>query len=162
VGHLDPAGNCDPDGLAVAGCWPSRTTFGSGAGCRWGIPERSSPGLVLWTGLLASHDVGLAGSALLFGVYMVPFMLDDPMVFGAAVATMRAARLQERHGRLLKLVAGTVMLALAGTVVVAPDVMEDVVGASLVFASAISVAVVARPATSRHAAQRDRHGAATT
>lgn len=93
---------------------------------------------------------------------MVPFMLDDPMVFGAAVATMRAARLQERHGRLLKLVAGTVMLALAGTVVVAPDVMEDVVGASLVFASAISVAVVARPATSRHAAQRDRHGAATT
>jgi hypothetical protein len=114
---------------------------------------------VLWTGLLASHDVGLAGSALLFGVYMVPFLLDEIIVFGLAVATMRAAKLQEKHGRLLKLVAGTVMLALAGTMVFFADVMADVVGASIVFASAIAAAVAIHLATNRFATTR-RHDTA--
>ncbi len=104
---------------------------------------------VLWTGLLASHDVGLAGSAVLFLVYMVPFLLDEIVVFGVAVATMRATKLQERHGRLLKLVAGTVMLALAGTMVFVPDVMEDVLGASIVFAGAIALAAAVHATTRR-------------
>ena len=104
---------------------------------------------VLWTGLLASHGVGFAGSALLFVVYMLPFLLDEIVVFGVAVATMRAAKLQEKHGRLLKLVAGTVMLALAGTMVFFADVMEDVVGATAVFAVAIAVAVAIHATNSR-------------
>jgi hypothetical protein len=111
---------------------------------------------VLWTGLLASHDVGLVGSALLFCLYMVPFLLDEIVVFTAAVVAMRATKLQERHGRLLKLVAGTVMLTLAATVVFLPALMEDVLGASLVFVAAIGVAaavhLVARHRTAQHSA----------
>jgi hypothetical protein len=109
---------------------------------------------VLWTGLLASHGVGFAGSALLFGVYMLPFLLDEFVVFGVAVATMRAAKLQEKHGRLLKLVAGTVMLALAGTMVFFADLMEDVVGATAVFALAIAAAVAIHTANTRLTAHR--------
>ncbi len=98
---------------------------------------------ILWTGLLAEADVSAPTAAGLFGLYMVPFLLDELAVFGIAVATMRAARLQESHGRVLKLVAGTTMLALAGVMLLAPEIMEDVVGASLVFlAAALAAAAV--------------------
>lgn len=102
---------------------------------------------LLWTGLLASHDVNALGSASLYLLYMIPFLLDELVVFALAVITMRAAKLQEKHGRLLKLVAGTVMLALAGTIVFFPDVMEDVLGATLVFVVAIGVALVIHAVT---------------
>ena len=64
---------------------------------------------------------------------MVPFLLDELIVFGVAVVTMRAAKMQEKHGELLKLVAGVTMLALAGTVLVRPETMNDPVEATLVF-----------------------------
>ena len=80
---------------------------------------------------------------------MIPFLLDEVIVFGVAIATMRAAKLQERHGRILKLVAGTVMLALAGTMVFFSDVMEDVLGATLVFAAAVAAAVAIHAIASR-------------
>lgn len=106
---------------------------------------------LLWTGLLASHKVGLLGSALLFVVYMVPFLLDEMTVFVVTVTTMRAAKLQEKHGRLLKLVAGTVMLALAVTMVFLPGAMENLVGATAVFAAAVAAAVAVHGVTTHWA-----------
>lgn len=97
---------------------------------------------LLWTGLLASNHVGPVGSVLLYTLYMIPFLLDEMIVFVLAVTTMRATKLQEKHGRLLKLVAGVVMLALAGTMIFFPDVMEDLLGATLVFAISITLALV--------------------
>jgi hypothetical protein len=55
---------------------------------------------------------------------------------------MKATKMQEKHGQLLKLVAGTVMLALAGTMIFAPQIMEDVLGATLIFAAAIAAAAI--------------------
>ncbi|GAA4397565.1 membrane protein [Fodinibacter luteus] len=95
---------------------------------------------VLWTGLLEANGVSTAQAAGLFGLYMAPFLLDELVVFGLAVATMRATKVQERHGRLLKLVAGTLMLALAGTVLVAPEAMTRPATAALVFAGAFATA----------------------
>jgi hypothetical protein len=57
--------------------------------------------------------------------------------------------MQERHGQLLKLVAGTTMLALAGTLLVRPETMQEPVGALVVFAAAFGVAAVVHGATSR-------------
>ena len=71
---------------------------------------------------------------------MLPFLLDELIVFALAVVTLRATKMQERHGRLLKLVAGTTMLALAGTVLVRPETMNDPVEATLVFVAAFAVA----------------------
>ncbi|MBC7270359.1 MAG: hypothetical protein H5T76_16910 [Streptomyces sp.] len=96
---------------------------------------------VMWTGMLAARDVPFAEAAGLYGLYMIPFLIDEFLVFGVAVVTMRAAKLQEKHGRLLKLVSGTVMLALAGVMLTAPEVMEDVVGATVVFLGALALAV---------------------
>lgn len=97
---------------------------------------------VLWTGLLEANGVSVPGAVALFGLYMAPFLVDELVVFGVAVTTMRAAKLQERHGRLLKLVAGTMMLALAVTVVVRPDAMSDPLTALAVFAAALGAATL--------------------
>jgi cytochrome c biogenesis protein CcdA/glutaredoxin len=105
---------------------------------------------VLWTGLLEANGVSTATAALLFVLYMVPFLLDELAVFAVAVLTLRATRMQERHGRLLKLVGGTMMLALAITVVVDPTAMSDPLTALGVFAAALAVAGVV------HLVARDR------
>lgn len=97
---------------------------------------------VLWTGLLQANGVGPVEAAGLFGAYMVPFLLDEVAVVAVAVATMRAARMQERHGEVLKLVAGTTMLALAGAMVVDPAVMQDPLRALLLFVAAFAVTAI--------------------
>jgi hypothetical protein len=114
---------------------------------------------ILWTGLLAEADVSAPTAAGLFGLYMAPFLLDELVVFGLAVATMRAARLQETHGRVLKLVAGTTMLALAGVMLLAPEVMEDVLGATLVFLAAALAAAAVHGTTLLMRRHRARRGA---
>ena len=65
--------------------------------CTAGLP-------LLWTSLLADAGVSTATAAGLFAIYMAVFLLDELIVFGVAVFTLRAAKLQERHGRLLKIV----------------------------------------------------------
>lgn len=97
---------------------------------------------VLWASLLAANDVGFGQAAALFVLYMLPFLADELLVFGAAVFTMRAAKLQEKHGRVLKLLGGTVMLALAVVMLVQPEVMNSVLGATLVFGGSIGLALL--------------------
>lgn len=97
---------------------------------------------VLWTGLLEANGVDRTGAAFLFLLYMLPFLLDELIIFAIAVITLRATKMQERHGRLLKLVGGTMMLALAVTVLVDPAAMSDPVTALLVFAAAVAAAVL--------------------
>ena len=53
-----------------------------------------------------TQGVSTATAAGLFALYMTVFLLDELIVFGVAVFTLRAAKLQERHGRVLKLIAG--------------------------------------------------------
>jgi thiol-disulfide isomerase/thioredoxin len=115
---------------------------------------------VLWTGLVSANDVGTGEVAGLFGLYMLPFLVDELIVFAAAVATMRAAKLQEHHGQVLKLVAGTMMLALAVTVVVSPQAMSDPLTALLVFGLAFGTAAVIHAVTRR--VRRDHERKAPT
>jgi hypothetical protein len=60
-------------------------------------------------------------------------------VFLVAVATLRASRIEERHGRLLKLVGGILMLALAGVMVFYPSLMDTLIGWMVVFLAAFVV-----------------------
>jgi class 3 adenylate cyclase len=81
---------------------------------------------------------------------MLPFLLDEMVVFVVAVFTLRVTKVQERHGRLLKLVGGTMMLALAVAVVVDPAAMSDPLTALGVFGAALAVAAAI------HLVMRDR------
>lgn len=109
---------------------------------------------VLWTGLLKANGIGFAESALLFVAYMVPFLLDEMIVFGIAVFTMKATKMQEKHGELLKLFAGVTMLALAAVMVVNPTLMENPVAAALLFAAAFLLAWLVHLVTTRVRASR--------
>lgn len=99
---------------------------------------------LLWTNLLSSRGVETAAAAGLFGLYMAVFLLDELVVFGVAVAAMRITKLEERHGRVLKLISGMLMVVLAAVLVVAPDLMNDIEGAlvTLAVAGGATVAVL--------------------
>lgn len=97
--------------------------------CTAGLP-------LLWTNLLADRDVAAAAAVALFVVYLGVFLLDELVIFTAAVVTLRAAKLQEHHGRALQLVSGTLMVALAATMLLAPDLLESLAGTAVVFALA--------------------------
>jgi hypothetical protein len=102
--------------------------------CTAGLP-------VLWTTLVADAGVGAGAFALLLVLYMLIFLLDELLIFGAVVVTMRAARIEEREGRVLKLVGGAVMLALALVMLVRPTLLESLAGTFVVFGVAIGAAL---------------------
>ena len=113
---------------------------------------------VLWTGMLQANGVGFAEAAGLFVVYMIPFLLDEMIVFGIAVVTMRATKMQEKHGQLLKLVAGVTMLALAAAMVFDPALMENPLTALALFVGAFLLAGAIHTVTTR--VREDRAAAA--
>ena len=104
---------------------------------------------VLWTGMLQANNVGALETAGLFVAYMVPFLLDEFLVLAVAIGTMRAMKMQEKHGELLKLFAGVTMLVLAAVMVIDPALMENPVAALLLFASAFALAGVIHVVTER-------------
>jgi cytochrome c biogenesis protein CcdA len=101
--------------------------------CTLGLP-------LLWTNLLAAREVGPAAAAGLFVLYMAAFLLDELVVFAAAVITLRATKVQERHGRALELAGGSLMVTLAAVLLVAPELLESVAGALAVLAGATLLA----------------------
>jgi len=114
---------------------------------------------LLWTNLLAEQQIGLAGTIPLFALYMLVFLLDELVVFGVALFAMRAMKLEERAGRLLKLVGGVVMIVLAGTLIFTPEAMNTVSGALAVFglaAGAVLAIVGAQWAMSRRRHTKNR------
>lgn len=104
--------------------------------CTAGLP-------LLWTTMLAEEGVAPMQALGLFAVYMLVFLLDELIVFVLAVVTLRATKVQERHGRALKLVAGSVLIALAATMLLAPTALTTLLGTVVVFGTALAVAAVA-------------------
>jgi len=103
--------------------------------CTAGLP-------LLWTTLLTEQGVSTATAAGLFAVYMAVFLLDEVVVFTVAVVTLRATKISLRHGRALKLVAGCVLVTLAGAMAVAPQALTSVIGTSAVFGVAAALALL--------------------
>lgn len=102
--------------------------------CTAGLP-------LLWTNLIADRGVPTSGAVVLFLLYLLIFLVDELVIFGATVFTMRAAKMQEHHGQALQLIGGTLMLTLAVAMVAAPSAMESLAGTAIVFAIAAGVTV---------------------
>ncbi len=112
--------------------------LGSGAAvvelpCTAGFP-------VVWNGIMLEHGVTGLGYTALLVVYMVVYLLDELVVFAVAVVTMRLERFSEGSVRLLKLLGGSIMLALGLVMLVRPALMNDITGTVLVFATALAAA----------------------
>ena len=105
--------------------------------CTAGLP-------VLWTTLLAGAGVDTAGFIGLLAVYIFVYLMLELLIFGSVVVTMRVGRFEEREGRILKLIGGAVMLALAFAMLAMPHLLESIGGMLLLFGAALggSLAVV--------------------
>ena len=97
---------------------------------------------VLWTNLLTAQKVTPAAFALLLGLYMLIYQLDELGLFAVAVVTLKANRIEEKHGRVLKLIGGMLMLALAIVMLVNPALMNNLGSSLLIFAIALGATVV--------------------
>jgi cytochrome c biogenesis protein CcdA len=95
---------------------------------------------VVWSGIVADRNVtGLAFLALL-GVYLFIYLLIELTVFLVALFTLQMGKFQESHGRVLKLLGGVVMVALALVLILNPELMNDVGGTMLVFGGSLALA----------------------
>lgn len=104
-------------------------------GCTAGFP-------VLWTNILTTHDVGPGLFVALLLVYMLIYQLDELVIFGTAVVTLRASRLQETQGRVLKLVGGMLMLSLALVMIFRPELMSGITSSLAVFGVALAASAL--------------------
>lgn len=103
--------------------------------CTSGLP-------VLWTNMIAAQEVPAVTFALLLLLYLVVFLVDELIVFGSVVFTLRVSRFEEKQGRALKLIGGMIMLALAITLLIDPAAMNSLPTSLLVFGAAFVGALI--------------------
>jgi cytochrome c biogenesis protein CcdA len=94
---------------------------------------------VLWTNMVSSQGVETGEFVLLLLLYMVIYQIDELVIFFAAVFTLKASRMEEKHGRILKLIGGTLMLTLAGVMIFNPNLLNDLNSALVIFAVAFGL-----------------------
>ncbi|MDP2227598.1 MAG: hypothetical protein Q8J78_08995 [Moraxellaceae bacterium] len=97
---------------------------------------------VIWSGIVSGHDIEPLTFAVLLGLYLLIYLADELAILCIALTTLRVDRFQERHGRILKLIGGIIMLALAGVLVFAPELIHNIRGALGVFIAASCVTVL--------------------
>lgn len=97
---------------------------------------------VMWTNILVSQQVGAGAFALLLLLYLLIYQLDELVIFGTAVYTLRASRLEEKHGRILKLVGGVLMLVLAMVMLINPAWLSDINSSLAVFGLALGLVLL--------------------
>ena len=94
---------------------------------------------VMWSNLLNSQGVAVGGFIGLLLVYMLVYQLDELAIFFAAVTTLKASRLEDKHGRILKLVSGVLLLTLAVVMLIDPALMNNLGTSLLIFGIAFGV-----------------------
>ncbi len=95
---------------------------------------------VIWSNLMLSSNVSAMTFVLLLIIYMLIYLIDELVVFGIAVTTMKAGRIEEKHGRILKLISGSVILALSLVMLINPELMNQLNTSLAVFSAALGAA----------------------
>jgi cytochrome c biogenesis protein CcdA/thiol-disulfide isomerase/thioredoxin len=94
---------------------------------------------VLWTNLLISQDVSRNLFIALLIFYMLIYQLDELAIYFASVFTLKATRMEEKHGRILKLIGGSLMLVLAAVMLINPNWMNSLGRSLLIFTFAFGL-----------------------
>jgi hypothetical protein len=92
---------------------------------------------LIYSNILAERGVQTGFALVLLGLYMLIYLLDELAVFLGITYTMEKTRFEEKHGRYLKLLGGMIMIALAATLLIKPELMETLSGTIYVFGSAL-------------------------
>ncbi len=93
---------------------------------------------VLWTNLLITQEVTALTFGLLLLLYMLIYQLDELAIFLVAVFTLKASKLEEKQGRILKLIGGMLMLTLAAVMLINPAWMSQLSSSLIVFGIAFA------------------------
>jgi len=88
---------------------------------------------VLWTNLLITQQASALTFITLLLLYMLIYQIDELGIFLIALVTLKSSKLEEKHGRVLKLVGGMLMLTLAVVMLVNPAWMNQLSSSLLVF-----------------------------
>jgi len=97
---------------------------------------------VIWTNLLSAQKVAPLAFALLLLLYLFIYQLDELGIFMAAVISLKSTKIEEKHGRILKLIGGTLMLALAIAMLVDPFIMNNLNSSMIVFGGALAATLL--------------------
>ena len=97
---------------------------------------------VVWGNLLVAHGASKMEFAVLLLLYMVLYQLDEMVIFIAAVITMKTSRIEEKHGRMLKLFSGCLMITLSAVMIINPEWMQNLGNTLLVFGFAVAVTLL--------------------
>jgi glutaredoxin len=92
---------------------------------------------VLWTNLLVSQKVSGLTFVLLLLLYLLIYQLDEMIIFFTAVYSLKASKLEEKHGRILKLIGGMLMLTLASVMLINPALMNSLSSSLLIFGATL-------------------------
>ncbi len=95
---------------------------------------------VIWTNLLAAQKVEPVVFVLLLALYMIIYQIDELGIFLVAVFTLKSNKMEEKHGRILKLIGGTLMFTLAAVMLINPALMNQLESSLIIFAIAFLVA----------------------
>jgi len=97
---------------------------------------------VIWVNMLTAQNVSGAAFFILLLLYMLIYQFDELIIFFTAVITLKASRLEERHGRILKLISGMLMLALSIVMLVDPSLMNDLSSSLIIFGLAFTATLI--------------------
>lgn len=97
---------------------------------------------VVWSSLLSTHGVEGAGFASLLAVYLVVYLSVEIAILVGVLVTFRLDRLEERQGRVLKLIGGAIMLALGGVLFINPAIMTTMTGSLATVGGAVTGALL--------------------
>jgi thiol-disulfide isomerase/thioredoxin len=88
---------------------------------------------VIWTNILTSNNVSGTTFIFLLILYMFIYQFDEMIIFFSSVITLKASRVEEKHGRILKLISGMLMLALSVVMLINPSLMNNLSSSLIIF-----------------------------
>ena len=88
---------------------------------------------VVWVNLLSAQQAGGTTFLLLLLLYMLIYQLDEMIIFVTSVVTLKSGRLEEKGGRILKLISGMLMLTLSAVMLIKPEWMNNIATSLIVF-----------------------------
>ena len=92
---------------------------------------------MVWVNLLNAQNISGSIFTLLLLLYMVIYQLDELVIFFSAVVTLKVSRLEEKQGRLLKLIGGMLMLTLSIVMLFKPVLMTNLASSLAIFGLSI-------------------------
>ena len=97
---------------------------------------------VIWSNILAAHNVKGVEFALHLLLYMLLYQLDEIIIFLVVVVTMKSKKMEEKHGQVLKLFSGCLMIVLSAVMIISPALMNDLKSTLIIFGAAFAATLL--------------------